>query len=133
MTAELVGPLPVIMFADGTRQVYDVPRNTMDVRYVTCTGHHPACDCREAHMAEDRAEYRGDAKAIEAAFASVLQDHATWPDYSNSPDAMFQVCQCTGCQIARRVRWVRSTWKTDQDRRACRPDSVRPYPEEVPF
>jgi hypothetical protein len=130
MSAELVGPVPVITFADGTRQPYDVPRNTLDIRYAACTDHHPACDCREALQAENLSEYRGDAKAVEAAFAAELQDHATWPTwYSGDPDAQFQVCQCSGCRIARRVRWVRSPWDTDKDRRACRPD-----PEvEVPF
>ena len=36
MSAALVGPLPVIRFQDGTIQAYDVPRNTLDIRYAVC-------------------------------------------------------------------------------------------------
>ena len=59
MSGVLVGPLPQIRFADGSTQVYAAPRDTLDLRYVTCTVHHPACDCREALFAEDRQELRG--------------------------------------------------------------------------
>jgi hypothetical protein len=120
VSAELVGPVPVIMFGDGTRQVYDVPRDTMDIRYAACRDHHPACDCREAHHAEDIGEYRAERREIEAAFAAELADHATWPPWTDDPDGAFQVCSCTGCRIARRVRWVRSSFDTEKDRRACR-------------
>jgi hypothetical protein len=38
---------------------YLPPRGgTLDPRYAACTKHWVACDCREAHMAEDRAEIR---------------------------------------------------------------------------
>lgn len=37
---------------------YRPPRDTTDPRYAACTRHWVACDCREAHMAEDRAELR---------------------------------------------------------------------------
>lgn len=57
MTA-LVGPLPRITFRDGSKQVYDIPPNTCDPRYSACSDRHPACDCREAHMAEDRGEFK---------------------------------------------------------------------------
>ncbi len=120
MTTELVGPLPVIRYADGTRQAYSPPRNTMDIRYAICKDHHPACDCREALLAEDIGEYRAERADVVAAFAAELQDHATWPPWRDDPDREFQVCSCTGCRIARRVRWVRDSFDTEKDRRACR-------------
>lgn len=58
MTTALVGPLPTIRFHDGTKIAYTVPRDSMDPRYVACTNHHPACDCREAERAEDVGEHR---------------------------------------------------------------------------
>lgn len=58
MSAALVGPLPVIRFADGSRIAYEPPKNTCDNRYAACRDHHPACDCREALFAEDRQEHR---------------------------------------------------------------------------
>lgn len=118
----VVGPLPVIRFMDGTRQAYTPPRNTLDIRYAACSDHHPACDCREAEFAENFGEFRAERADIVAAFAAELQDHATWPPWSDgSPDAAFNVCSCTGCRIARRVRFVRDSFDTEKDRRACRP------------
>lgn len=60
MTAStaLVGPLPVLRFWDGTTIVYTPPRDSLDVRFAACTDHRPACDCREAEWAEQRAEWR---------------------------------------------------------------------------
>ena len=129
MSASLVGPLPVILFMDGTRQAYTPPRDTLDNRYAACRDHHPACDCREAEFAENFGEFRAERNDLTAAFAAELADHATWPEWRDGPDAPFQVCSCTGCRIARRVRWVRSSLDTEKDRRACR---VVPR-EEVPF
>lgn len=37
---------------------YRPPGDTTDPRYAACTRHRVACDCREARMAEDRAEAR---------------------------------------------------------------------------
>jgi hypothetical protein len=129
VSAELAGPLPVIRFMDGTRQAYTPPRNTMDIRYAVCSGHHPACDCREAEFAENWGEYRAERQEVMAAFAAELAGHATFPPWRDDPDAPFQVCSCTGCRIARRIRWARDSFDTEKDRRACR---VTPR-EEVPF
>jgi hypothetical protein len=120
MSTDLVGPLPVIMFGDGSRQAYDSPRDTMDIRFAVCRDHHPACDCREAEFAEHHHEFCAERREIEAAFGAVLAGHATWPRWTGDPDASFDVCSCTGCVIARRVRWIRSSSDTEQDRRACR-------------
>ena len=130
MSADLVGPLPVIRFQDGTRQAYTPPRNTCDIRYAVCRDHHPACDCREALIAEDYGEFRAERADVEKAFAAELAGHATWPTWREDIDAPFQVCSCTGCRIARRLWWPRSPIDTDNDRRACR---VTPPREEVPF
>lgn len=130
MTVDLVGPVPTIRFMDGSRQPYDPPRNTLDIRYAACRDHHPACDCREALFAEDLGEFRAERRDVEAAFAAELADHATWPPFRDDIDAPFQVCSCTGCRIARRLWWPRSPMDTHKDRRACR---VTPPQEEVPF
>lgn len=100
MTTELVGPLPAVRFRDGSRQVYEVPRDTCDARYRACTGHHTACDCREAEFAEEISELRGQIRGTVQAFAEVLKGHQTWA-YTESGDDAFAQRQCTGCQIVR--------------------------------
>ena len=134
MTTALVGPVPTIRFMDGSRQAYDVPRDTLDIRYVTCADHHPACDCREAEFAESFGEFRGERDLIKSAFAAELQDHATFPPWiDDGPDAEFNVCSCSGCRIARRIRFMRSPSDTERDRRACRLRRPQPQQEEVPW
>lgn len=96
-----VDPLPTIRFHDGTRQEYDVPRNTLDPRLEACTYHHPACDCREAELSEQIAEHRGGLKVIADAARDVLAGHAIWA-YEDGPNGERSVgCMCTGCQIVR--------------------------------
>jgi hypothetical protein len=94
-TSALVGPLPTITFWDGTRVAYTPPRDTLDLRYATCRDHHPACDCREAEMAEERSESRLESRNLRAAFDRILAGHLTRTYDGRTP------CQCTGCQIAR--------------------------------
>ena len=120
---ELVGPLPTIGFQHGrhtVRMVYEVPRNTMDVRYAMCLNHHPACDCREASLAEQLSEYRAERKAFWTASAKHLVGHRLkdygdigppagrtrtelgdemWWRYMTGDGPL--ACQCTGCKIAR--------------------------------
>lgn len=101
MTTDLVGPLPTIRFHDGARQTYDVPKDTMDPRYVACTEHRPACDCREAELSENAAELRGELKAVAKAARQVLAGHPIWV-YEDGPNGEREVgCMCTGCQIVR--------------------------------
>lgn len=101
MTTELVGPLPTIRFYDGTKQAYDVPKDTMDPRFKACTYHHPACDCREAELSEQISELRGELKEIANAARAVLAGHPIWV-YEDGPDGEREVgCACTGCQIVR--------------------------------
>ena len=71
-TTALVGPLPTIRFHDGTKLAYDIPKDTLDKRYAACCEHHPACDCREAEMSEDRGEHRA---AMDEARGIIAQPH----------------------------------------------------------
>lgn len=58
MTRDLVLWAPVLSFNrnPAVEVLYRTPRDTRDPRYAACTNHRPACDCREAHMQEDRNE-----------------------------------------------------------------------------
>ena len=106
MSGALVGPLPVIKFMDGSTQAYTVPRNTMDIRYAACSGHHPACDCREAHLAEDIHEYRTMYRELEQAVLAAISGHQTYA-YTGRSDTgwhgedVFGQCKCQACVIAR--------------------------------
>jgi hypothetical protein len=107
VTAELVGPLPTIGFYDGTRQAYDVPKDTMDPRFKACTYHHPACDCREAELSEQILELRGELRGIADAARKVLAGHPIWV-YEDGPNGEREVgCMCTGCQIVRAASVLR--------------------------
>lgn len=131
MTAELVGPLPTITFADGSYMPYDVPRNTLDNRYVACTDHHPACDCREALLAEDRGEWRAEDRATQRAFDEVLAGHLTVAFDRHGNRDRFAECKCTGCEIARRTHYRPAYAVSAEHREALR--SGRSTNCEVPF
>lgn len=105
MTGELVGPVPTIRFHDGTRQAYTPPRDTMDNRYVACTEHRPACDCREAWLAEELAERLAMLAEVEKAAEEILAGHPSysWRVDPETGDETEAHCMCTGCQIARRA------------------------------
>ena len=106
MSTDVVGPVNVVHFGPFGRAgsvIYTPPGNTCDPRYDACTSHHVACDCREAEMAEQRAEWRDEYKGVQEAFDQVLAGHSTaimgapnpYTGESDNP------CACTGCQIAR--------------------------------
>ena len=80
-----------VQFRDGTRVHYATPFNTLDPRYTTCTQHRVACDCREAELAEDRAELNAGLRELRQVFRRVLAGHP-------------EDCMCTGCQIFRESR-----------------------------
>lgn len=122
-TNELVGPLPPIRFHDGTVQGYRVPTSTLDPRYSLCSDHHPACDCREAMLAEDRSEYRSMLRGAEQAAAEVLAGHATWAWTAEGEVDWARRCSCTGCQIAR-IAHLRTSG--EQDVPAYRPTDWEP-------
>lgn len=80
MTGDLVGPMPAVRFRGGSpaRLVADPPQSTMDLRYLVCTDHHTACDCREAELNELIAEARFEAivqRRMEEACTAVLRLH----------------------------------------------------------
>lgn len=101
MTAELVGPLPTIRFYDGTKVAYEVPRDTLDPRFKACREHRPACDCREAEMAEQISEFRSELEAVRRAAREVLAGHPTWA-YEDGPNGERDIgCQCSGCRLVR--------------------------------
>jgi hypothetical protein len=101
-TKELVGPLPVVRFRDGTRIAYQPPRDTCDGdRWRACTDHRVACDCREAEMAEQISELRAELRMAREAALRILAGHPVYA-YEEGPNGQREVgCQCTGCQIAR--------------------------------
>lgn len=101
MSTDLVGPLPVIRFADGSRQAYTPPRNTCDIRYATCKDHHPACDCREALHAEDVNEYRAMLREVEQAIIAATADHNVWAYDRHGQEDPFSACKCPLCAIRR--------------------------------
>jgi hypothetical protein len=108
MTAELTGPLRPVRYADGRTDWHDLPRNTMDVRYAACSNHHLACDCREALLAEDIAEYRAMFRELEQAILDAIKGHQTYAytgpsDTGWSSDDEFGQCKCQACVIARAV------------------------------
>lgn len=101
----LVGPVPRVRFQDGTTTNYQVPRDTLDERYRLCFTHRTACDCREATLAEDRAEWQGMYLGARNAVKELLAGHPTWVYVvSEAPDELGDLrpgCECTGCQVAR--------------------------------
>lgn len=111
---ELVGPLRTIRFQDGSRRVYDGPRDSCDPRYRNCRLHHPACDCREAEFAELLAEFRHTEHLMRHAAAELLvghrlYDHGTGDRVSADDETYWRylsgdgplACQCAGCRLAR--------------------------------
>jgi hypothetical protein len=98
----LVGPLPTVRFHDGTVFAADPPADTCDPRWKACTEHRTACDCREAELNEDRAEYRAMYQAVIDAARNVLAGHPTHNFNRNLDDSIRDTgCMCTGCRIVR--------------------------------
>lgn len=88
------------------------PTDTRDPRYIACTDHHLACDCREAEQNEEIREWLGNWQAARDAAQEICGGHPTWPDYfveehSGAYDVTYarseDCCQCTGCQIIRKA------------------------------
>lgn len=106
-TTALVGPLQRHYFGDwpNITLAADLPRNTTDIRYRACADHRFACDCREALLAEDRAELRGELESWTRAVRTVLAGHRTW-DWEDGGEGDWNgngplACRCHGCQIVR--------------------------------
>ena len=104
MSAELVGPLRRVRFADDTVRGYDLPRSTIDIRYAACAGHHTACDCREAMLAEVISEYRAESEDLQKHVLAAIKGHQTYAYTADGwPDRLAQ-CKCGACGIARAAR-----------------------------
>ncbi len=115
--------LTKVTFHDGQKLAADLPRDTFDPRYPLCTEHRFACDCREAELAEERAEWRSEFEAARKVFNRVLAGHRTFAD---SPA---DVCKCTGCEIARET-FFRRTWDVREERERAQRST---FSEEPPF
>jgi hypothetical protein len=100
---QVVGPLPRILYVDGSSEVYTPPVNTLDLRYVACTEHHRACDCREALHAEDRQELRAYADEVEK-FEGWA--HAVALLHQRKPN-QYVGNYCAACNVP----WPCATWK----------------------
>lgn len=106
MTAP-VGPQPVIRYHDGTVEPYDLPHDTRDSRYLVCTQHHRACDCREAEAGEDRQELRAaseESRRYEKWAQAVARLHQRVPN-------AYVTDYCAQCNTP----WPCPTWKLTAD------------------
>ncbi len=117
MSAEVVGPLPTVLFRGGpdgsdnpVTLAYTPPRNTCDPRYAACTEHRVACDCREAEMAENLCEHRDEWRLLGNAAASALVGHQVMPPLAERGRGRLArsddtpLCLCSGCVIHRATR-----------------------------
>jgi len=116
VTTALVGPLPQVSFADGTRAVYTPPRDTCDPRAGACTEHRTACDCREALFAEQRQETRAayeEANRTEQAMQAVARLHRrTDNQYVGTRcDECSKPWPCPTWRIVAPADWLVSMWE----------------------
>lgn len=106
----LVGPLARVWFSEpwphGARY-YDLPKSTLDMRYSACIDHHPACDCREATIAESFAEHKAEFDELYNAVLAAIEGHQTYAFTSGGSRDEFAECKCPACGIARaaQVGW----------------------------
>jgi len=146
----VVGALRRVWFNDGMTnpRYYDLPKSTLDPRYETCADHHPACDCREATIAENHDELLSENRAMYRAIREAVKGHMTYAaDAYGMPDE-FAMCKCAACGIARKAHVGYWEWKAAREAndaraarahwlRANRPATLAPrYPYtdiEVPF
>lgn len=103
--AELVGPL--VRFRGGQQLPvpHAPPSDTTDPRYRACTDHHLACDCREGDLAEMLNEYRHELSIIKSCLQAAIHGHPTQV-YVDSARRADLECQCTGCDLTRRLHLV---------------------------
>lgn len=108
----LVGPLSPVRYATGPTRWHDLPRSTLDIRYTACGSHHLACDCREAMLAEDAAEWRAMYRQLESALLTAIKGHPTWAyDERGFTDEAGE-CKCPPCLIARETFTGYTEWAT---------------------
>lgn len=128
MSAELVGPLRRVWFNEGYRpRYYDLPRNTLDLRYTACADHHPACDCREASIAEEFDERLAEFTEIYNAVLDAIKGHQTYAWKDGERDK-FAECKCPACGIARKAHvgyWQCKDQRDEADNRMRREHWLR--------
>ena len=87
---------------------YLPPSNSMDPRYAACRVHWVACDCREGHMAEDRAElryYAAENRRFEDAIDAVLALHGQGESGACSDPACFGRYPCPTRNLLAPLSW----------------------------
>lgn len=104
------GPLP---FPDIR---YRPPRSTMDPRFLACTQHRVACDCREAEHAEEVAELRSEVelnRRYEDAIEALAALHGPKPgsEYCAAPGCLTRF-PCPTRNIVAPLSW-RLKYETD--------------------
>lgn len=131
----LVGPVPSVSFYGGPDRYrpgidapkigYVIPTSTRDPRFAACTEHHVACDCREAELAEEIAEFRTEYRRLRDLVYSAVEGHRTWPvsadgqvhhvsdSAQSDPDLLARyryigvditaVCSCPICSLIRKA------------------------------
>lgn len=92
-----------------------LPKNSLDPRWKACAAHRTACDCREAELAEQIAEYRAELREAKQVFNEVLRGHQAFAWTPDGERDLVAECKCSGCQIARRLHF-RQPWDVNDDR-----------------
>ncbi|OMC00337.1 hypothetical protein A5733_04295 [Mycobacterium sp. NS-7484] len=100
-TNSLVGPL-VRFRGQSVAITSSPPSNTLDPRYLSCTNHHLACDCREAEKNEQIAEYRGQYWHMRELFDALTDGHPTRVYVSGERRSDLE-CQCPLCAFGRQA------------------------------
>lgn len=97
--ASLVGPL-IWFRRQPVAVTSSPPTNTNDPRYIACTEHHLACDCREAERSEDLHEYKSALHDIGETIRAASAGHPTFVYVADERRTDLE-CRCTSCVVAR--------------------------------
>jgi hypothetical protein len=114
-TTDLLPWAPVLTFNAGPGRPlpfpeirYKPPTSTVDPRYAACRQHRVACDCREGHMAEDRAElryYADENRLMEQGIDAVLALHGKGPTGRCSAPDCFGTYPCPTRNLLAPLSW----------------------------
>ncbi|WP_280201897.1 hypothetical protein [Nocardia cyriacigeorgica] len=100
--AGLVGPL-VRFRGQPVAVSSSPPRDTRDPRYLACTDHRLACDCREAEQNEQLTEYRIELRQLRDLFDALTESHPTRVEVDGVRRADLE-CHCPLCVFGRQAR-----------------------------
>ncbi|WP_280452274.1 hypothetical protein [Nocardia cyriacigeorgica] len=98
----LVGPL-VRFRGEQVAVTSSPPRDTRDPRYLSCTDHRLACDCREAELAEQLTDYRLEFEQMRDLFDALTESHPTRVEVDGVRRADLE-CRCPLCVFGRQAR-----------------------------